>query len=166
MNGEVLIDGRSLEGQGGQRSRLRAELFGWVFQTVNVLSRRPVEDNAMLGLLAQGVEREKAHREALRALDRVGLSTFASRPARSLSGGELQRLCIARALAVRPRYLLADEPTGQLDKTTSASVIDALQMGRDGDTTVVIVTHDMQVAARCDLTLSISDGRLQIGHDA
>ena len=164
-SGAVELDGAPLARRGGRRARLRADIFGWVFQTVNVLARRSVEDNAMLGLLARGTDRERARVEASAALERVGLGSFASRAARSLSGGELQRLCIARALAVRPRFLLADEPTGQLDHATSDAVIEALLMGRDPGTTVVIVTHDLHVASQCDLTLSISDGRLQLGHD-
>lgn len=95
------------------------------------------------------------------ALRTVGLAAMAERPANTLSGGELQRLCIARALAARPKFLLADEPTGQLDRSTTEEVLGALVGGRAPETALVIVTHHPMVAARCDRTLTIIDGRLQ-----
>jgi ABC-type lipoprotein export system ATPase subunit len=138
-------------------------MYGWVFQTVNVLSGRTVEDNAMLGLLARGVPEEEARDAATVALATVGLREFGQRTANSLSGGELQRLCIARAVASGPRFLLADEPTGQLDRATTDRVTRALIGGRPKGTTLIMVTHDPRVAAQCDLTLALQDGQLSIG---
>ncbi|GAB4338742.1 MAG: hypothetical protein Kow0010_27080 [Dehalococcoidia bacterium] len=158
-----MLDGRAVTP--AEAGRLRAQLFGWVFQTVNVLGRRSAKDNAMLGLLARGADRASAETAARDALGRVGLSGFESRLACSLSGGELQRLCIARALATRPRYLLADEPTGQLDRATTEEVTEALLSRPDPQSTIIVVTHDLRVAARCDLVLGIRDGRIMIGAD-
>ena len=159
--GEVLIDGAAVTA--GRAAELRTRLFAWVFQTVNVLSARTVEDNAMLGLLARGVGEGEAREEAQGALATVGLGELGGRTANSLSGGELQRLCIARAIAARPRFLLADEPTGQLDRATTERVTRALIEGRPAGTTLLVVTHDARVAAQCDLTLALQDGQLSIG---
>jgi ABC-type lipoprotein export system ATPase subunit len=159
--GEVLIDGTPVAGS--QAAALRTRLFAWVFQTVNVLSARSVEDNAMLGLLARGTGEGEARKEAGAALATVGLGELAGRSANSLSGGELQRLCIARAIAARPRFLLADEPTGQLDRATTERVTRALIEGRPAGTTLLVVTHDARVAAQCDLVLALQDGQLSIG---
>lgn len=162
--GEVRIDGEPVAR--GQAAELRTRLFGWVFQTVNVLSGRSVEDNAMLSLLARGKARNEARQAARQALETVGLGALGQRRANSLSGGELQRLCIARALATKPRFLLADEPTGQLDRSTTERVTRALIEGRPRRTTLMMVTHDLHVAAQCDLTLALQDGQLSIGGPA
>ncbi len=159
--GQVCIDGVPVQGR--QAAELRTQLFGWVFQTVNVLGGRSVEDNAMLGLLARGVGEDGAREAALAALSTVGLGELGKRTANSLSGGELQRLCIARAVAAGPRFLLADEPTGQLDRATTDRVARALIEGRPKGTTLIMVTHDPRVAAQCDLTLALQDGQLSIG---
>ena len=158
--GNIVLDGRPVPRGAGARAALRAERYGWVFQTVNVLSRRSVVDNASLGLLAKGAALGEARKVALSALAAVGLGTMAERPAHSLSGGELQRLCIARAIAAQPRFLLADEPTGQLDRTTTAEVLDAIIRVRRPETAIVIVTHDPTVAARCDQVWELEDGRI------
>jgi len=153
--GTVAIDGRPV---GHDAGRLRASHYGWVFQSTNVLPRRSVADNAMLGLLTRGSTPAEAMPRALRALESVGLVAFADRPANTLSGGELQRLCIARALAPEPAFVLADEPTGQLDRATTLEVVRALLDARGPGTAVVTVTHDITVARRCERVLGIADG--------
>ncbi|HET7737492.1 MAG TPA: ATP-binding cassette domain-containing protein [Tepidiformaceae bacterium] len=160
--GELLIDGEPVPRAAGRLSAIRASLYGWVFQTVNVLSRRTVLDNAALGLLARGAKLEEARESARAALVTVGLAAMMERPAHSLSGGELQRLCVARAIASKPRFLLADEPTGQLDRSTTEEVVDAIIRGRSPGTAIVIVTHDPLVAARCDRVFEIADGELRL----
>jgi ABC-type lipoprotein export system ATPase subunit len=158
--GEITIDGESVPRSGAALSFLRSDVFGWVFQTVNVLARRPVIDNAALACLSRGMTRAEASARALSALQSVGLGGMAERAANTLSGGELQRLCIARAIAAGSRFLLADEPTGQLDRSTSDEVVDALLRSRPPETALVLVTHDPLVAARCDSVVSIIDGRV------
>lgn len=153
--GAVQVDGRPIPTRPAERSRL----FSWVFQTVNALGKRGAVDNVALPLLAQGDTRPEAETAARRVLEDVGLGHRVRAQTASLSGGELQRVCIARALVTRPRYLLADEPTGQLDHRTSNHVLDALWAARTESTTMIIATHDHEVADRCDRIIHLLDGR-------
>ena len=159
--GEVAIDGERAAAEGRSAGQIRAEQFSWVFQTANALLRRTAVENASLQLLTRGVSRRSAERAAMEELERVGVGALASRRCRLLSGGELQRVCIARALAAAPRWILADEPTGQLDHATTLDVIQALIDGRPVGTAVIIATHDAEVAARCGRTLRLLDGAIQ-----
>jgi putative ABC transport system ATP-binding protein/lipoprotein-releasing system ATP-binding protein len=154
--GEVLLDGDPIP----RSYRDLGHVFGWVFQTVNALGRRSVEDNIELPLLASGLPRTQARVIANDRLFRVGLADLSSALASSLSGGELQRMCIARAMAGKPRFLLADEPTGQLDHATSVRVLDALWTAADA-ATIVVATHDREVSDRCDRSIHLVDGRIK-----
>jgi len=133
------------------------DVSAWVLQTVNVLPERSVLDNVTLGGLAQGLTRVDAEIDAAARLDAVGLGARLADPVRVLSGGEVQRVVIARALASGRPFILADEPTGQLDRATSAVVLDAL-FTTAGGAAVVVVTHDSEVAARCGRVARIEDG--------
>ena len=135
------------------------DVTAWVLQTTNVLPERSALENVVVAALTRYGGRRRARGEADRRLDSVGLGDRVHDPARVLSGGELQRVVIARALASGRPFVLADEPTGQLDRSTSAMVLDAL-LGSSGDAGVVIVTHDPEVAARCDVMVRIEDGRV------
>lgn len=136
----------------------------WILQTVNVLSDRSVLDNALLGALSVGCTRGAGEARACEDLEAVGLGTQTHSLARNLSGGETQRLVIARCLAARKPLLLADEPTGQLDDATSSSVLDTLfSSARLRKTTMIVATHDARVAARCDRVLRILSGTLMSG---
>ncbi len=157
--GEVLLDGAPVTAGRGA-SELRSTQFSWVFQTANALLRRSALENAALQLLARGSQRAPAEATALSELERVGVGHLAARPARLLSGGELQRVCIARALAAAPRFILADEPTGQLDHATTLEVGSALIENRPNGTAVIIATHDPEVAARCGRIIRLSDGSI------
>jgi ABC-type lipoprotein export system ATPase subunit len=141
--------------------RLR-DVTSWVLQTTNALPERSALDNVALAALTRGVSRPAAHAQARERLAQVGLAARADDPARVLSGGELQRVVIARALAGGRPFVLADEPTGQLDHATSMVVLDALLEGAAGasGTGVVVVTHDPEVAARCTRTVRIEDGKV------
>jgi ABC-type lipoprotein export system ATPase subunit len=156
--GTVLVGGQPLPRSRRARDRLRAVWFSWVFQTVNVLGSRTALDNAALGMLAQGVPRPVGAERAQAALGQVGLADRAVSSVVDLSGGELQRVCIARAVAAAPRVVLADEPTGQLDHHTSLQVLDALFGARRPETALVIATHDPTVAERCDRIVRLIDG--------
>lgn len=156
--GSVTIDGRTVHGSG-----IASSAFGWVFQTANALGRRAAIDNVTVSLLAQGWPRGPARERAIQSLEAVGLAPMAHRRAASLSGGELQRVCIARALAPRPAFILADEPTGQLDNATTRSVIEALFRARSPETSVVVATHDPFVASQCEQVIRIENGRLITG---
>ena len=159
--GHVYLDGDPISASHRDADPLRSSCFAWVFQSGNALGRRTALDNAALGLLTRGRTVREAATVAMEALDAVGLGHLAAREARSLSGGELQRVCIARALAVRPRFLFADEPTGQLDHTTTLEVVTALLDNRPRGTAVLIATYQAEVAARCGRVLRIIDGRLE-----
>ena len=159
--GSLLLDGSPVPGR--RRTALRAGAFAWVFQGTNVLPRRTALDNAALGLLARGASQREAEAAAHEALAAVGVGHLAAKPANTLSGGELQRVCVARAIAARPRFILADEPTGQLDHANTEGVIEALVANRSIGTAVVIATHDPEVAAHCDRIVRLRDGRIVEG---
>ena len=152
--GAVTIDGRPVTDIDTSGT------FAWVFQTTNLLPRRSVKDNVALGRLQHGDRREVADAVAEEALESVGLQDQIDRPAYSLSGGEAQRVGIARAVASGVPWILADEPTGQLDRRTSDEVADLLLDARRPDQAVVIGTHDLVLARRCGVRLHIEDGRL------
>jgi predicted ABC-type transport system involved in lysophospholipase L1 biosynthesis ATPase subunit len=133
----------------------------WVLQTTSALGRRTSLDNAALGALALGADVTSAHRLAREALDAVGLLPRMGTEARHLSGGELQRLCIARALASGQPFLIADEPTGQLDQRTAHDVADALFGALEHRACgMLVATHDPMIARRCQRVVRIVDGRL------
>jgi putative ABC transport system ATP-binding protein len=144
------------------RSRLRARSIGFVFQQFRLLDNLTALENVDYAARLAGMHRRSERRAAsLEVLGRVGLDhRLRSRP-RDLSGGEQQRVAIARALVKRPRLVLADEPTGALDRVTSAAVLDLLVSGlADDAVTLVVVTHDAEVAARADTALVLEDGAL------
>jgi ABC-type lipoprotein export system ATPase subunit len=157
-SGDFQLDGAPLPRNG--IARIRAERFGWVFQTANALPRRTALDNAALGLLVRGEQRGAARRQAAAALEAVGVGHLAAMEARQLSGGELQRVCIARALAARPSFILADEPTGQLDHATTLDVTAALLRNRPEGTAVILATHDAEVARQCNRLVRVADGHI------
>ncbi|PFG34649.1 ABC transporter ATP-binding protein [Sanguibacter antarcticus] len=148
----------TVEDDDGRRSP-PDEHVGYVLQTVNVLPRRTALDNAALGALHDGTSWPDALDLAREALPRVGLGGLEDRIARSLSGGELQRVVIARALVGRHPFVLADEPTGQLDRSTSRDVTRTL-LEASRDSCLVVVTHDEEVARSCEIVLRIDDGHL------
>jgi putative ABC transport system ATP-binding protein/lipoprotein-releasing system ATP-binding protein len=131
----------------------------WTLQTANVLPYRTALDNTALGALADGRNRREAILIAHKCLRDVGLSSVVGETTRRLSGGELQRVVIARGLASTRPFLLADEPTGQLDRATTDLVAECL-LATKTDRGVVIVTHDVTVAERCDRVYRLIDGQL------
>ncbi|WP_275581096.1 ABC transporter ATP-binding protein [Natronosporangium hydrolyticum] len=135
------------------------DYVAWVLQTVNVLADRTVADNVALGGLSAGQRYADAVETARWWLAEVGLLERGDDPVGVLSGGEIQRVVIARALASARPLVLADEPTGQLDAATTATVLSVLLDGSHGRS-VVVVTHDPEVARRCDRALRLRDGVL------
>ncbi len=145
-----------------RRTRLRAAAVGFVFQSYHLLPEMDLIENVMLPAMAVGkLTRKQMRTRALDLLDQVGLAERATHTPLELSGGEQQRAALARALMNNPPLLLADEPTGNLDKETGAHVMKLLfGLTREGGHALVMVTHAPDVAALCDHTLTLQDGQL------
>ena len=161
--GSVLVDSKNMMMLAeAERARLRAASIGFVFQAFHVLPTLTVAQNIAVPLLLTRVPVAEHSVRVGALLDRVGLANFGSRWPATLSGGELQRVAIARALVHKPRLILADEPTGNLDPRTANEVLSLLlERCREQNTAALIVTHSAQVAARCDRTLTLTlDGLL------
>ena len=158
--GRVWIDGEDLFSQDEDgRARLRGRLVGFVFQSFQLLPALTARENVMLPLELAGAADAAAR--AARVLEQVGLADRLGHYPRQLSGGEQQRVAVARAFATEPKLLFADEPTGNLDSATGAQVIDLLfRMNRERGTTLVLVTHDEAIARRCGRVLKLDVGRL------
>ncbi|MEV6357640.1 ABC transporter ATP-binding protein [Streptomyces hydrogenans] len=161
-NGTVTFDGVQLSSlPDAELSALRRERIGFVFQYGELLPELTVEENAALPLRLAGVAKDRANAAAGRVLDRLGMGDLLRRRASKLSGGQSQRVAVARALAHQPDVVFADEPTGALDTANASAVLDEfLQLARGQDTAVVIVTHDPDVAARADTQYTMTDGVL------
>lgn len=148
-SGTVRVGGDLLKG--GKRSSHSSSRVGWVHQNLRSLNGRTALDNVAVSLLAQGRSRSEAEPIAEQSLAAVGLEALADRKTQHLSGGQLQRVAVARAIASRPKLLLADEPTGHLDAEASVTVVRAfLGAAAQLDVTILMATHDMEIAAMCD----------------
>jgi putative ABC transport system ATP-binding protein len=164
-SGEVVIGGEKLSSlDDAARTRLRRDKVGLVFQFFNLLPLLTARENVALPLLLAGVPRAQAEKRADDLLTQVGLAARAEHAPDELSGGEMQRVAVARALATGPLVILADEPTGNLDSASGAGVLELLKTAaRDNGCAVVMVTHDPRAAAVSDRVLEFKDGRLADG---
>ena len=161
--GTYLLDGQPVDRLGARRlARLRGATFGFVFQQFNLLPGRTATENVASPLLyASGRQFWNRRRIAQEMLERVGLGHRLDTMPEKLSGGEQQRVALARSLVRRPRVLLADEPTGALDVDTGSAVMDVLEeLVREDGTTLVTITHDLSVAARADRQFRLDHGVL------
>lgn len=161
--GEVIFQGQRLADlSDAQRTNLRARQLGFVFQTFNLLPTLTAFGNIEIAMRLAGAGRTERRARTAALLDRVGLSERAKHLPRNLSGGERQRVAIARALANRPVLLLVDEPTGNLDTKTGASILDLLRNVCDEDRqAVIMVTHDFRAASYADRVIVLRDGRIR-----
>lgn len=159
--GEILIGERRVDSASDrERTRLRAAELGFVFQFHFLLSEFSARENIMLPMLKLGIPLEEATARADRLLAEVDLADRADNRGNQLSGGEQQRVAVARALANEPRLILADEPTGNLDQRNSSALFGLLQrVAHDRGHTVLIVTHNLDLADRCDQVLEMRDGQ-------
>jgi putative ABC transport system ATP-binding protein len=161
-SGSYRLDGEDVGRLDRNRlAEIRNRLLGFVFQSFNLLARTSAVENVELPLLYSGVAPAERRRRALSALERVGLGPRASHHPSQLSGGQQQRVAIARALVVEPRIILADEPTGNLDSRTSADVMSLLQALGDSGITIVLVTHEPDIASYAGRVLEMRDGLLR-----
>ena len=159
--GRVLLDGVDLHGlSDGQRTRNRASSMGFIFQAYNLIPVFSAVENVELPLLLAGVDAKEARRRAAETLERVGLGHRLRHRPTELSGGEQQRVTVARALAGKPRVVWADEPTGALDSETASTVMELLRdLNREG-LTLIVVTHDEGVGASAHRLIRMRDGRI------
>ncbi|MFZ0047166.1 MAG: ABC transporter ATP-binding protein [Streptosporangiaceae bacterium] len=160
--GEVWLDGRRLDTlTDSRRSELRRSEFGFVFQFGQLVPELTVADNIALPLLLGRVRRKAAYARAAAWLPRLGLDGLDGRRTGELSGGQAQRVAVARALVAQPKVVFADEPTGSLDTLTGELVMELLVgLAREEQTTVVLVTHDSRVAAYADRQVVVRDGKV------
>ena len=136
----------------------RNKFLGFVFQSFNLINYKSAVDNVILPLYYQGIKRKEREKTALDYLDNVGLKNWASHLPSELSGGQKQRVAIARAMVSKPKVLLADEPTGALDSNTSSEVMSLIQKINNSGKTILVVTHEEDIAKMCKRIVKLKDG--------
>ena len=139
-------------------AQYRNKFLGFVFQSFNLINYKSAMENVALPLYYQRVARKERQEKALKYLEQVGLKEWATHLPSELSGGQKQRVAIARAMAAEPKVLLADEPTGALDSTTSYEVMDLIQKINDAGNTILVVTHEPDIAEMCKRVIHLKDG--------
>ena len=144
-----------------QAAYYRNQMIGFVFQSFNLLSFKSAWENVALPLYYQKVDRKKRKDLAMAYLDKVGLKDWADHLPNQLSGGQQQRVAIARSLITQPKVLLADEPTGALDTTTSYEVMKIFKEVNEQGITVILVTHENDIAAKCKRVIRLKDGLIE-----
>lgn len=157
--GSYTLDGVPIQGLNETKAaEYRNKFLGFVFQSFNLINYKTAKDNVALPLYYQGLARKERNTMALDYLDRVGLKPWAEHLPSELSGGQKQRVAIARAMASQPKVLLADEPTGALDSTTSYEFMDLIQKINDEGNTILVVTHEEDIAHMCKRIVYLKDG--------
>jgi len=161
-SGRIFIDGRDITTLGeGELTKLRRHKIGFIFQFYNLIPALTALENVELPMLTAGVSRKDTSKRAFQLLETVGLAERVGHLPDELSGGEQQRIAIARALANRPSVILADEPTGDLDTKTGMEVVQILyDTSKKENATVVVVTHDPMITEKADIILQMRDGQI------
>ena len=162
--GTYALDGKDMAGLTERRAaELRREMLGFVFQSFNLINFKSAAENVALPLYYQKVPRKERTQRSHELLERVGLLDWADHLPSQMSGGQKQRVAIARALAAKPSVILADEPTGALDSTTSTDVMALLKELNAEGMTMVVVTHESDIASACGRTIRLKDGLVESG---
>ncbi|AWX45140.1 ABC transporter H family member [Flagellimonas maritima] len=158
-SGDYTLDGVPIKNLSETKAaQYRNKFLGFVFQSFNLINYKSAMENVALPLYYQRVARKERQEKALKYLERVGLKEWATHLPSELSGGQKQRVAIARAMAAEPKVLLADEPTGALDSTTSYEVMDLIQKINDEGNTILVVTHEEDIAHMCKRIVHLKDG--------
>lgn len=164
-SGTYALAGENIIGSSESKlSEIRLNSIGFVFQSFHLLPRQSAAENVALPLLYAGVPKKERRARAVRALERVGLGDRVDFKPNQLSGGQCQRVAIARAIVNNPKILLADEPTGALDSQSGAQIMELFQTLNDEGVTVVMITHDLDVANHAKRVLHIRDGQFAKQH--
>jgi putative ABC transport system ATP-binding protein len=159
--GEYYLNGQKIENLNETKAAvLRNKFLGFVFQSFNLISYKTALENVALPLYYQGMKRKERQKIAMEYLDKVGLKNWANHLPSELSGGQKQRVAIARALVTKPKVILADEPTGALDSTTTDSVMELLKEINNEGMTVFVITHEEEVAAKTKRIVRLKDGKI------
>jgi putative ABC transport system ATP-binding protein len=160
-SGGYQFHGKTLENMDETRAaRFRNQNIGFVFQSFHLIPFKTALENVALPLYYRNINRKKRHKIALELLDTFGIADWAHHLPAELSGGQKQRTAIARAMIAKPSILLADEPTGALDSTTSEDVMDVFKRVNDQGTTIVVITHEKDIAAMTHRIVNIKDGTI------
>ncbi|MCR9227338.1 MAG: ABC transporter ATP-binding protein [Flavobacteriaceae bacterium] len=158
-SGEYTLDGVPIKNLSETKAaQYRNKFLGFIFQSFNLINYKSAAENVALPLYYQKVPRKERQEKAMQYLERVGLKPWAGHLPSELSGGQKQRVAIARAMAAEPKVLLADEPTGALDSKTSYEVMDLIQKINDEGNTILVVTHEEDIAHMCKRIVHLKDG--------
>ncbi len=158
-SGEYILDGLPIKNLTEKKAAVyRNKFLGFIFQSFNLINYKNALENVALPLYYQGMKRKERQKKALFFLEKVGLTDWAHHLPKELSGGQNQRVAIARALAANPKLLLADEPTGALDTGTSYEIMEFIQQLNDEGKTILIVTHEEDIANMCKRIVRLRDG--------
>ena len=160
-SGKYILDGLDISNTTEDRlAKIRNEKIGFIFQSFNLLGKLDALENVMVPLIYKGYTEERARKKAYELLESVGLSGREKHRPNQLSGGQQQRVAIARALACNPEIILADEPTGALDSKTGVDIMNELERLNEKGQTIILITHDINIASRAKRIVRISDGKL------